>query len=99
MPDGGTSTSLSRTLWQAKLNDPPGYGPHPGCRRPRATAPSERAGSRRLSIAYFLRPNYDAQIACIPACADADNPAKYAPTTVQEYSVSRFSQGAGPRAA
>jgi isopenicillin N synthase-like dioxygenase len=58
---------------------------------------AERDGSRRLSIAYFLRPNYDAPIACIPACADAAHPPKYPPTTVQDYSVARFNQGAGPR--
>jgi isopenicillin N synthase-like dioxygenase len=54
--------------------------------------------SRRLSIAYFLRPNYDAEIACIPGCAGPEQPARYAPTTLQAYSVGRFSAGAGPAA-
>ena len=63
----------------------------------RVTVPDAevRARSRRLAIAYFLRPNYDAPIACIPTCSDADHPAKYEPTSVQEYAVRRFAQGAG----
>ena len=62
-------------------------------------AADRRAGSRRLAIAYFLRPNYDAPIACIPTCIDDSSPARYPPTTVQDYSVSRFAQGAGKRPA
>ena len=58
-----------------------------------------RTSSRRLSIAFFLRPNYNARIACIPACADAGHPARYEPTTVREYSVARFSHGAAPHQA
>ena len=57
-----------------------------------------RARSRRLSIAYFVRPNYDAEIACIPSCHDPRQPARYPPTTLAEYSVSRFAAGAGPQA-
>lgn len=56
-----------------------------------------RARSRRLSIAYFVRPNYDAPIACIPSCADEDHPPRYPPTTLRDYSVARFTAGAGPQ--
>ena len=55
--------------------------------------------SRRLSIAYFLRPNFDAPIACIPSCASADNPPRYAATTLQDYAVARFAAGAGSQTA
>jgi isopenicillin N synthase-like dioxygenase len=42
--------------------------------------PTERRiGSRRMSIGYFLHPNYDAEIACIPSCAGPSNPARYPP--------------------
>ena len=33
-----------------------------------ATPALNDAGSRRLSIGYFMHPNYDAEIACIPSC-------------------------------
>ncbi|MDP6706395.1 MAG: 2-oxoglutarate and iron-dependent oxygenase domain-containing protein [Alphaproteobacteria bacterium] len=36
-------------------------------------------GTRRQSIAYFLHPNYDAEIACLDSCADAARPPRYAP--------------------
>jgi isopenicillin N synthase-like dioxygenase len=42
--------------------------------------PAERrVGSRRMSIGYFLHPNYDAEITCIPSCAGPSNPARYPP--------------------
>ncbi len=56
-----------------------------------------RARSRRLSIAYFVRPNYDAPIACIPTCASADCPPRYPTTTLKDYAVTRFAAGAGPQ--
>ena len=55
-----------------------------------------RSRSRRLSIGYFTRPNYDAPIACIGTCTDATRPARYAPTTVKVYNDLRFARGAGP---
>jgi len=39
----------------------------------------ERAGSRRMSMGYFLHPNYDAEIACLPTCQDSGHPPRYAP--------------------
>ncbi|MBT6277122.1 MAG: isopenicillin N synthase family oxygenase [Chromatiales bacterium] len=61
-------------------------------------AAGERDASRRLSIAYFVRPNYDATIECIPGCCSNGEPAHYPPTTLADYAVSRFSAGAGTRA-
>ena len=56
-----------------------------------------RARSRRLSIGYFTRPNYDAPISCIETCASAGTPAKYETTTVKAYNDERFARGAGPQ--
>ena len=56
-----------------------------------------RSRSRRMSIGYFTRPNYDAPIACIGTCTDSAHPARYVPTTVKVYNDSRFARGAGPR--
>lgn len=42
--------------------------------------PAERrTGSRRMSIGYFLHPNYDAEIACLPTCSGPGNPPRYPP--------------------
>lgn len=55
----------------------------------------DRKKSARMSIGYFTRPNYDVPISCIDTCMAADNPKKYATTTVKEYNDERFSLGAG----
>ncbi|MFT5447331.1 MAG: isopenicillin N synthase-like dioxygenase [Gammaproteobacteria bacterium] len=39
------------------------------------TPPSER--SRRMSIGYFLHPNFDAKIECLATCQGPDNPPRY----------------------
>jgi len=39
----------------------------------------QRKGSRRMSIGYFLHPNYDAEIACLPTCAGPDQLPRHAP--------------------
>ncbi len=41
----------------------------------------QAAASRRLSLGYFMHPNYDAPIACLPGCSSPENPPAYAPTT------------------
>ncbi|MEM7254646.1 MAG: 2-oxoglutarate and iron-dependent oxygenase domain-containing protein [Pseudomonadota bacterium] len=56
-----------------------------------------REHSRRLSIGYFTRPNYDAPITCISTCTGQDNPPRYETTTVKAYNDERFARGAGPR--
>lgn len=38
-----------------------------------------RTESRRLSIGYFLHPNYDAEITCLPGCVGPDRPARHGP--------------------
>jgi isopenicillin N synthase-like dioxygenase len=39
------------------------------------------AMSRRMSVGYFMHPNYDAEIACIPTCLQAGEAPKYPPIT------------------
>lgn len=40
--------------------------------------------SRRLSIGYFLHPNYDAEIACIPSCQEPGKAPKHPPVLAGE---------------
>ena len=39
----------------------------------------QRKGSRRMSLGYFLHPNYDAEIACLPTCTGPGRPPRYPP--------------------
>lgn len=48
-----------------------------------------RSGRDRYSAAFFCEPNPDATIACIPACADAAQPAKYPPISFADFLRSR----------
>jgi isopenicillin N synthase-like dioxygenase len=49
-----------------------------------------RSGLERYSAAFFCEPNPDTVIACLPSCADATNPAKYAPVRFSDYLRSRL---------
>jgi isopenicillin N synthase-like dioxygenase len=53
----------------------------------RVVNPPRSAGSaaRRLSMAFFHQPNYDAVIECLPTCIAADRPARYGRTTSGEH--------------
>ena len=53
----------------------------------RVVNPSRAAGAaaRRLSMAFFHQPNYDAVIQCLPTCADANRPPRYRTTTSGEH--------------
>jgi len=51
-----------------------------------------RARSRRLSIGFFVVPNYDAEVACVDIKGVA---AKYPPISVRDYRTNRFAAGAG----
>jgi isopenicillin N synthase-like dioxygenase len=44
-----------------------------------------RGGRERYSVAFFLDPNPDASIACLPTCVSAERPARYQPTTGAAY--------------
>ena len=43
------------------------------------------AASRRLSIGYFMHPNYDAEIRCIPTCLSDGEPPKHPTITAGEH--------------
>jgi isopenicillin N synthase-like dioxygenase len=49
------------------------------------------AGRERFSIAFFLDPNPDAEIACLPGCATSDRPARYASIRADDFLLSRLS--------
>lgn len=61
----------------------------------RVANPEQGGGARRLSIAYFVAPNYDSLIECAPTCRTADRPARYPPVTVAGYRNERFARTAG----
>jgi hypothetical protein len=41
-------------------------------------------------VAFFLDPNPDAVVACLPTCIDPNRPAKYTPITGAEFLRSRL---------
>jgi isopenicillin N synthase-like dioxygenase len=47
-------------------------------------------GKDRYSVAFFLDPNPDAMVACLPTCVASDRPAKYAPITGADFLRSRL---------
>jgi isopenicillin N synthase-like dioxygenase len=47
-------------------------------------------GKDRYSVAFFLDPNPDAVVGCLPTCISADRPAKYEPITGAEFLRSRL---------
>lgn len=48
------------------------------------------AGVDRYSMPFFVEPNPDTEISCLPGCFDENNPVKYAPVTCSAYMLSRF---------
>ena len=57
--------------------------------------PPAGAAVRRRSVAFFFQADYDAELACLPSCVSASNPARDAPTTIGAYRASRFAKTAG----
>jgi len=55
-------------------------------------AAEARARSRRLSIGFFVAPNYDVEVTCLNGAGET---AKYPPISVRDYRVDRFAAGAG----
>lgn len=53
----------------------------------RVTSPKDR---HRYAIAFFLDPNPDAVVACLPTCRGAERPAKYPPVRGDDYLMSRL---------
>jgi isopenicillin N synthase-like dioxygenase len=48
-------------------------------------------GRERFSVAFFLDPNPEADIACLPGCASPDRPARYRPIRGDEFLTARLS--------
>lgn len=54
------------------------------------------SGSReRYSIPFFYSPRPDSRIECMPNCAGADNPPRYAPCTAAEHTYEMFRRSYG----
>jgi isopenicillin N synthase-like dioxygenase len=47
-------------------------------------------GRQRYSVAFFLDPNPDAIVACLPSCSDLDNPPRYPTIRGDDYLQSRL---------
>jgi isopenicillin N synthase-like dioxygenase len=48
------------------------------------------SGRERYSVAFFLDPNPDAVVECLPGCSNAQNPARYPPIRGDDYLQSRL---------
>lgn len=60
----------------------------------RVANPVQGGGRRRLSIAYFVAPNYDSVIECLPTCRTNGAAERYPPVTVAGYRNERFARTA-----
>lgn len=54
---------------------------------------------RRQSIAYFMNPNFDAEITALPNCLEPDEDPRYAPTLAGDYLVAQFTEAQIDRSA
>lgn len=50
-----------------------------------------RTGRERYSVPFFGIPDFDAVVSCLPTCQGRDNPAKYPPMHVGEFTLRKFS--------
>jgi isopenicillin N synthase-like dioxygenase len=53
----------------------------------------QSAGNRRVSLAFFHQPNYDAVVECLPTCAGPGNPPKYPPVSSSEHRLRKYLAG------
>ncbi|SBS33640.1 2-oxoglutarate-dependent ethylene/succinate-forming enzyme [Marinomonas spartinae] len=51
---------------------------------------SPLSGVDRYSFPFFVEPDYETNVACVPSCFSADKPAKYAPILSGDWIQSRF---------
>lgn len=56
-----------------------------------------RGGRERYSLAFFLDPNPDAEIACLPTCTSTERPPRYAPITAADHLRARLDATYGRR--
>ena len=52
----------------------------------------DKARTSRYSIPFFMHPNPDMSLACLPQCVSEENPLRYPPTTASEYLNERLKQ-------
>lgn len=50
----------------------------------------DRSDATRQSIAFFHNANWDATLACLPTCCDAEHPARYEPVTAGRHLMEKF---------
>ena len=55
-------------------------------------------GRHRYAIPFFLGPNFDARIVCLPTCAGPGNPAQYPPITYAEWTSYWYEANYNPAA-
>jgi isopenicillin N synthase-like dioxygenase len=55
-------------------------------------------GSRRQTVGFFMHPNYDAAVRCLPTCTDADHPPRYAPILAGEHMLAKLQRRETPSA-
>lgn len=48
------------------------------------------SGEERYSIAFFLDPNFDCLVECLPACCSPSNPPRFPPITSGHYLIERY---------
>jgi isopenicillin N synthase-like dioxygenase len=56
----------------------------------RVTAPVERD---RFSVPFFVNPDRDTIVSCVPSCVDEARPCRYPPVTASEFLAQRIDQG------
>jgi isopenicillin N synthase-like dioxygenase len=59
----------------------------------------QSAGNRRVSLAFFHQPNYDAGIECLPTCTGPGNPPRYLPISSSEHRLRKYLAGLGRESA
>ena len=50
----------------------------------------QTTGSLRQTVGFFLHPNYDARVTCLPTCTDAEHPPRYAPILAGEHMLAKL---------
>src|SRR5262249_45683394 len=78
-------------LMMGWTNDRWRSGLHRVVNPPRAATGS----TRRLSLAYFANPNYDAVVECLPTCLEAGRLPLYAPIKAGEHRLQKILQSTG----
>jgi isopenicillin N synthase-like dioxygenase len=56
-----------------------------------------QGGRERYSVAFFLDPNPDAEVSCLPSCMSADRPPRYEAITAGDYLTERLNATYGFR--